>query len=119
MPPTTGSRSGRRADAESVQDPVESGEVTGQVAKDAFAEMVEQGADPQDIIAERGLAQVNDEGAIADLVDTVLATSPGKVEQYRAGKTALFGFFVGQVIKGSQGKANPRVVQQLVRERLG
>jgi len=57
--------------------------------------------------------------AIADLVDTVLATSPDKVEQYRAGKTALFGFFVVQVIKGSQGKANPRVVQQLVRERLG
>jgi len=98
---------------------VESGEITGQVAKDVFAEMVEQGADPRDIIAERGLAQVNDEGAIADLVDTVLATSSDKVEQYRAGKTALFGFFVGQVIKGSQGKANPRVVQQLVRERLG
>jgi len=98
---------------------VESGEITGQVAKDVFAEMVERGADPRQVIADRGLAQVNDEGAIAGMVDRVLADNAGKVEEYRAGKTALLGFFVGQVIKGSQGMANPRVVQDLVKARLG
>jgi len=98
---------------------VEAGEITGQVAKDVFAEMVERGADPRQVIAERGLAQVNDESAIAGLVSRVLVDNAGKVDEYRAGKTALFGFFVGQVIKASQGKANPKVVQELVRASLG
>jgi len=98
---------------------IESGEITGQVAKDVFAEMVERGADPREVIAERGLAQVNDEGAIATMVDQVVAANHDKVDQYRAGKTALLGFFVGQVIKASRGKANPQVVQKLVRDRLG
>ena len=97
---------------------LESGEITAQVAKDVFAEMVERGADPRHVIAERGLARVNDEAAIVAMVDEVLAASPDKVHQYRGGKTALFGFFVGQVIKGSQGKANPQIVQALVRNRL-
>ena len=57
--------------------------------------------------------------AIAAIVDSVLAANAAKVDEYRGGKTALFGFFVGQVIKGSQGKANPQVVQRLVRDRLG
>ncbi len=98
---------------------IESGEITSQVAKDVFAEMVERGADPREVIAERGLAQVNDEETIVALVDQVVAANPDKVVQYRAGKTALFGFFVGQVIRASQGKANPQVVQKLVRDRLG
>jgi glutaminyl-tRNA synthetase len=98
---------------------VESGGITAQVAKEVLAEMVERGADPTQVIAERGLAQVSDEGAIAGIVDRVLAESSGKVEEYRAGKTALFGFFVGQVIRASQGKAKPQVVQKLVRDRLG
>jgi glutaminyl-tRNA synthetase len=98
---------------------IESGEITSQVAKDIFAEMVERGADPREVIAGRGLAQVNDEGTIAAMVDQVLAANPDKVGQYRTGKTALFGFFVGQVIRASQGKANPQAVQKLVRDRLG
>ncbi len=97
---------------------MEAGEITGPVAKDVFAEMVETGADPRTVIAERGLAQVSDDAAIAAIVDGVLAANAGKVDEYSAGKTALFGFFVGQVIKGSQGKANPQVVQRLVRDRL-
>jgi glutaminyl-tRNA synthetase len=98
---------------------VESGEITGPVAKDVLAEMVATGADPRTVIAERGLAQVSDEEVIAAIVDGVLAANVGKVEEYRSGKTALFGFFVGQVIKGSHGKANPQVVQRLVKDRLG
>ncbi|MDQ3642756.1 MAG: glutamine--tRNA ligase, partial [Actinomycetota bacterium] len=98
---------------------VDSGEITAQVAKDVFVEMVERGAEPRAIIAERGLAQVNDEDAIAGIVDQVVSANADKADQYRGGKTALFGFFVGQVIKASQGKANPQVVQKLVRDRLG
>jgi glutaminyl-tRNA synthetase len=97
----------------------ESGEITGTAAKEVLAELVRRGGEPRQIIAERGLAQVNDEAAIALLVDKVLAANPDKVDQYRGGKTGLFGFFVGQVVKSSQGKANPRLVQQVLGARLG
>jgi glutaminyl-tRNA synthetase len=97
---------------------VESGSISTVAAKEVFAELVERGGDPRRIIAERGLAQVSDEDALAALVDEVLARNPDKVDQYRAGKTGLSGFFVGQVVKASKGKANPRVVQELVAERL-
>ena len=95
-----------------------SGEITGAAAKEVFAEMVLRGGDPEQIIAERGLAQVSDEDTIAALVDEVLAANPDKVDQYRGGKTGLFGFFVGQVVRSSQGRANPQVVQRLLGDRL-
>jgi glutaminyl-tRNA synthetase len=98
---------------------LESGEISGPAAKDVFAEMVERGGNPKQIIAERGLAQVSDEAAITAMVDQVLAANPDKVDGYRAGKTGLLGFFVGQVVRSSQGKANPQVVQQLLAARLG
>ncbi|MDP1803595.1 MAG: hypothetical protein Q8K72_00370, partial [Acidimicrobiales bacterium] len=97
---------------------VERGEIAGAAGKEVFAELVERGGDPAAIIAERGLAQVSDEGAVARLVDEVLAANADRVDPYRAGKTALFGFFVGQVVKASQGKANPQVAQKLLAERL-
>jgi glutaminyl-tRNA synthetase len=97
---------------------VESGAVSGAAAKDVLSEMVERGGDPERIIAERGLAQVSDEHSIAAIVDEVVAAHPDKADQYRGGKTALLGFFVGQAIRASQGKANPQVVQKLLAERL-
>ena len=97
---------------------VESGAVTGVAGREVLVEMVERGGDADSIIAERGLAQVSDEEAIASMVDRVLAENPDKVGQYRDGRTALLGFFVGQVVRASQGKANPRVVQKLLTERL-
>ena len=97
---------------------MEAGTITGPAAKDVFAEMMQRGGDPEEIIAERGLAQLSDEAAIAGLVDEVLAANPDKVAQYRDGKTALSGFFVGQVVRASQGRANPQVVQKLLAERL-
>ncbi len=98
---------------------LEAGTITGAAAKEVFAELVDKGGDPREIIADRGLAQVSDEEAIAALVDEVLAANPDKVAAYRGGKTALLGFFVGQVIRGSQGKANPQVVQKVLADRLG
>ena len=97
---------------------VESGEITGAAGKEVLAEMVERGRTPERIIAERGLAQVSDEGAIATLVDEVVAANPDKLAAYVDGKTALFGFFVGQVIRASRGNANPQVVHKLLTERL-
>jgi glutaminyl-tRNA synthetase len=98
---------------------VTSGDITGVGAKEVFAEMVRKGGDPRVIIADRGLAQVSDEGAIAKIVDEVLRANPDKVDQYRAGKTGLLGFFTGQVMRSSGGKANPQVIQELLGVRLG
>ena len=98
---------------------VTSGAITGMAAKEVFAEMVRNGGDPRVIIADRGLGQVSDEGTIKSIVDKVLAANPDKVEQYRGGKTGLLGFFIGQVMRSSAGKANPQVIQQLLGDRLG
>jgi glutaminyl-tRNA synthetase len=97
---------------------VQSDQITGTAAKEVFAEMIERGGDPLEIIALRGLDQVSDEAAIAELVDQVLTAHPDKVDQYRAGKTGLMSFFVGQVIRSSNGKANPQVVQRQLGIRL-
>jgi glutaminyl-tRNA synthetase len=111
--PLTGSALGRLILA------AESGSVSGPAAKEVLAELVQRGGDPDEIIAARGLAQVSDESAVAAIVDVVLAGNADKVAQYRGGKTALLGFFVGQVVRESRGKANPQVIQKLLAERLG
>jgi glutaminyl-tRNA synthetase len=98
---------------------VEAGTVSGPVAKEVFAEMAQRGGDPRAIIAQRGLEQVSDAGAIEPIVASVLAANPDKVAQYRGGKVGLLGFFVGQVVKASQGKANPAMVKALVEKQLG
>jgi Asp-tRNA(Asn)/Glu-tRNA(Gln) amidotransferase B subunit len=98
---------------------VESGVISGPAGKEVFAVLMDEGGDPDQIIVDRGLAQVSDEAAIAAMVDEVIAANPDKVEAYRGGKTQLMGFFVGQTVRASQGKANPQVVQKLLAERLG
>ena len=72
----------------------------------------------QAVIEEKGLAQVSDAAEIEKIVADVLASNPQQLEAYRAGKEALFGFFVGQVLKASKGKANPKVVNELLKEKL-
>ena len=74
--------------------------------------------DADQIIAKRGLEQISDTGAIGALVDETLAANPGQLEQYLGGKDKLFGFFVGQVMKASRGKANPAQVNALLKEKL-
>ena len=80
--------------------------------------MWETGKQPDDVIAEQGLQQVTDDSAIAVFVDQVLNDNPDQIEQYRAGKDKVFGFFVGQVMKLSKGKANPKQVNELLKTRL-
>ena len=81
--------------------------ISGKIAKDVFAEMYASGKDAASIVEEKGLKQVTDSGAIEAIVDEVIAENPDNLEKYRAGKDKLFGFFVGQVMKKSQGKAKP------------
>jgi glutaminyl-tRNA synthetase len=97
----------------------ESGGLNGPAAKEVLVEMVRTGNDPRAIAAERGLDAVADTGELTRLVDEVLVKNPDKVAQYKGGKTGLLGFFVGQVVKASGGKANPQAVSKLVGQRLG
>ena len=97
---------------------VEQGAISGPIAKDVFVKMYASGRTADEIVKAEGLTQVDDEPAIVAIVDGVLSTHQDAVAQYRAGKTATFGFLVGQVMKAAGGKANPRRVNEVLRRRL-
>ena len=99
-------------------DLVGSGEISGKIGKDVFEILWTEGGDPATIVAERGLRQVTDTGAIDTAVDAVIAANPEKAEQARA-KPSMAGWFVGQVMKATGGKANPQAVNAAVRTKLG
>jgi aspartyl-tRNA(Asn)/glutamyl-tRNA(Gln) amidotransferase subunit B len=80
--------------------------------------MFATGRTPSQIVKEKGLTQITDTSAIEKIVDEVIAANPKQVENYRGGKTALMGFFVGQVIKASGGKANPQAVNEILKAKL-
>ena len=92
--------------------------INGKTAKDVFVIMTETGGDPEKIVEEKGLKQVTDKGAIEAIVDEVIASAPDNVAAYKAGKNNLLGWFVGQVMKKSQGKANPAIVNKMIAEKL-
>ncbi len=92
--------------------------ISGKIAKTVFAEMYDTGKDASIIVEEKGLKQVTDTGAIEAIVDEVIAENPDKVAEYKSGKDKLFGFFVGQIMKKSQGKANPQMVNDLLKGKL-
>jgi aspartyl-tRNA(Asn)/glutamyl-tRNA(Gln) amidotransferase subunit B len=92
--------------------------INGRTAKDVFAEMFETGKPAAQIVEEKGLRQVTDTGAIDAVIDAVMAKNQDKVAEYRSGKDKLFGFFVGQVMKESGGKANPALVNQALKAKL-
>jgi len=98
---------------------IEKGTISGKIAKTVFEEMVESGKSPGGIVESRGLVQISDEGAIQRIVERVLADNPGQAAEYRAGKQKVFGFFMGQVMKETRGKANPQMVNELLRKALG
>jgi aspartyl-tRNA(Asn)/glutamyl-tRNA(Gln) amidotransferase subunit B len=98
---------------------VEEGTISSVQAKEVFAEMVASGDEPADIVDRLGIEQVSDTGAIEAVVDRVLAANPDEVETYRAGKQGLMGFFVGQVMRETAGQANPQVVNEVLRRKLG
>jgi len=92
--------------------------ISGKIAKDVLAAMWAGEGDADAVIAKKGLKQITDSGAIEKVVDEVIASNPKQLEQYRAGKEALFGFFVGAVMKATQGKANPAQVNELLKKKL-
>jgi aspartyl-tRNA(Asn)/glutamyl-tRNA(Gln) amidotransferase subunit B len=97
---------------------VEDGKINGNQAKEVLAEMFASGRTAEEVVEEKGFVQVSDESEIERIVDEVLAANPKQLEQYRGGKEALFGFFVGQVMKGSKGKANPKVANDVLARKL-
>ena len=99
-------------------DNIESGKVSNRLAKDIFEEMCETGKSPSDIISEKGLSQISDEGELEKLVNDVLSANPENVEKYKNGKDKLFGFFVGEAMKLSKGKANPKLLNELLKSKL-
>ena len=98
---------------------VDDGVISGTIAKSVFKDLFEAGGDPEAYVKAKGLVQISDTSAIEGLVDEVLAENPSEVERYKGGDKKLTGFFVGQVMKKSKGKANPGLVNQLLAKRLG
>ena len=92
--------------------------ISGKIAKTVFEEVWKSGKSADEVIAEKGLKQVTDTGAIEGIVDEVIAANPSQVAEYQAGKEKMLGFFVGQVMKASKGKANPGMVNQLLKKKL-
>jgi len=97
---------------------IDQGTISGKMAKEIFAEMAETGKSASQIIKEKGLMQITDEKDLAQVIENVLQDNEENVRRYHAGEEKLFGFFVGEVMKKTQGKANPRLVNQILTEKL-
>lgn len=97
---------------------VDSKAVNGQVAKEVFEVLFEQDIDPEKYVEEKGLKTVHDEGALIKAVEEVIAGNPQSVEDYRGGKEKALGFLVGQTMKAMKGKADPAMVNRVLREKL-
>jgi aspartyl-tRNA(Asn)/glutamyl-tRNA(Gln) amidotransferase subunit B len=97
---------------------IDEGKISGKQGKDVLVEMFRTGKNAAAIVEEQGMAQLSDASEIESLIDQVLAANPQQLESYRAGKESLFGFFVGQVMKASQGKASPKVVNERLKTKL-
>ncbi|HKS60896.1 MAG TPA: Asp-tRNA(Asn)/Glu-tRNA(Gln) amidotransferase GatCAB subunit B, partial [Xanthobacteraceae bacterium] len=102
----------------SVLDLIKDGSISGKIAKDLFEIVWSEGGDPRAIVEARGMKQVTDTGAIEKVIDEIIAANPDKVAQAKA-KPQLAGWFVGQVMKASGGKANPQAVNDLLKVKLG
>jgi aspartyl-tRNA(Asn)/glutamyl-tRNA(Gln) amidotransferase subunit B len=97
---------------------IDGGTISGKIAKDVLPEMISTGKEADAVVSERGLVQIVDEGPIVDAIGTILAANPRQVETYRSGKAAAFGWFVGQVMKATGGRASPAVVNRLLKKAL-
>jgi aspartyl-tRNA(Asn)/glutamyl-tRNA(Gln) amidotransferase subunit B len=97
---------------------IDMGTISGKIAKTVFEEMYKTGRDAEVIIKEKGLVQISDTGEIEKIVDDIITKSPKEVERFKAGEEKLLGFFVGQVMKATKGKANPQMVNELLKKKL-
>ncbi|MBN2568297.1 MAG: Asp-tRNA(Asn)/Glu-tRNA(Gln) amidotransferase subunit GatB [Deltaproteobacteria bacterium] len=97
---------------------IEDGIISGKIAKEVFQEMWETGKSPGEIIEKKELKQISDSGTLEAIIDDVFKANPSQIEQYRAGKEKLFGYFVGQIMKATQGRANPQLVNDILKKKL-
>jgi Asp-tRNAAsn/Glu-tRNAGln amidotransferase B subunit (PET112 homolog) len=93
--------------------------ISTKIAKQVFEEMSKSGEEPTKIVESKGLVQISDPAIILPIIDEVISKNPDNVEKFKAGNTKLIGFFVGQVLKATKGKGNPKVVNELVARQLG
>jgi len=98
---------------------LKAGTISGKMGKDILAEMFASGKSAREVMAAKGLEQINDPATIAAVAREIMVANPKQVEQYRKGKAATFGWFVGQVMKATRGQANPQLVQEVLRKELG
>jgi aspartyl-tRNA(Asn)/glutamyl-tRNA(Gln) amidotransferase subunit B len=97
---------------------IDEGTISGKIAKTVFEEMFRTGKDAEEIVKEKGLVQMSDEAGIETIIDGILSKNPEAIERFRAGEAKLMGFFVGQVMKETKGKANPKIVNELLQKKL-
>ena len=97
---------------------ISTNEISGKIAKDVLEDTFSSGKTARQIVDEKGLQQVTDQGEIAKVIDEVIAENPKMVEQYLAGKDKLLGFFVGQAMKLTKGKANPKMLNDILKQKL-
>ena len=97
---------------------ITSGKISGKIAKDVFEKMQTGNKDPQQIVEKEGLIQQSDPKELEKIITKVISNNKDKVEQYKSGKEKLFGFFIGQVMKASEGKANPQLVNEILKNKL-
>jgi aspartyl-tRNA(Asn)/glutamyl-tRNA(Gln) amidotransferase subunit B len=98
---------------------VEEGGISGKMAKSVFDEMAQTGKTAKEIVEEKGLVQITDEDAIERVVSKIISANPQEVDAYKKGKTKLLGFFVGQVMRETKGQANPKLVNEILKRKLG
>ena len=97
---------------------IKDGTISGKIAKEIFPIMIENNSDPEVIVKEKNLVQISDSSEIEEIIQKIIDANPAQVDEYRAGKEKVFGFFVGQVMKESKGKANPKIVNEILRKKL-
>jgi aspartyl-tRNA(Asn)/glutamyl-tRNA(Gln) amidotransferase subunit B len=97
---------------------IREGTISGKIAKDVFEEMVRTHESPGAIVEKKGLVQVSDTAALEKIIDGVLENNKGQVETYLGGKQQVFGFLIGEAMKATKGKANPKIVNELLRKKL-
>jgi aspartyl-tRNA(Asn)/glutamyl-tRNA(Gln) amidotransferase subunit B len=97
---------------------IDDGQISGKIAKTVFDAMLDSNKAPREIVVEQCLEQVSDMASIEAVIDQVLAVNPQQIAQYQAGNEKVFGYFVGQIMKATQGKANPQKVNEVLRQKL-
>ncbi|MBW1971972.1 MAG: Asp-tRNA(Asn)/Glu-tRNA(Gln) amidotransferase GatCAB subunit B [Spirochaetes bacterium] len=97
---------------------IKDGTISGKIAKEVFVQMYETGKEAREIVEERGLAQLSNEDELSNVIDEVLSSLPKEVEEYKKGKEKLFGFFIGQVMKRTKNRANPKLVNEILKKKL-